>query len=192
MLLLCLSACASSPPPSPYFGDERWLVVGVAPSREADALIAQMKAHGRTLALRLHGVHHTALAFADSGGAIVAVRVVTAHGIALALDAEAAHALRPGRAWRLLRSPLSASGGGPNADEYVFVQERVGGNPACVRIYRVRPDGEVRPEPRAVDPEGRVACAEDAADAPDAADTPDAPDVVDATGAPTAASPSSE
>lgn len=172
LLVLALAACASSPPPSPYFGDERWLVVGVAPSRESEALIAQMKEHGLSLALRLDGLHHTALAFVDASGKVVAVRVVTAHGIALALDAQAADALRPGRAWRLLRSPIAQGGGSANADEYVFVEEHVDGRATCVRMYRVRPDGAVQPEEHATDPAGRTACAEHAPDAPDAPDAP--------------------
>lgn len=175
LLLLALTACAASTPPSPYFDDERWLVVGVAPSREAEALIAQMKEHGRVLALRLDGVHHTALAFADASGKVVAVRVVTAHGIAIALDAQAADPLRPGRAWRLLRSPLAVRGGSANADEYVFIEERVDALAPCVRIYRVRLGGDVQPEVHAADPEGRTACAQDAPralDAPDAASPP--------------------
>jgi hypothetical protein len=173
-------ACASSPPRGPYFGDERWLVVGVAPAREADAVIAQMKAHGLALATRFDGVHHAALAFADAKGTTVSVRVVTAHGIVLARDAEPARPLRPGRSVRLLRSPLALGASGPNADEYVFVEERRGESAACVRIYLVRPGGELRPATKPVDPEGRALCQDADAHAsdmvaPDASPLPAAP-----------------
>ncbi len=134
----------------------------------------QMAGHGRALLLRLRGVHFTALGFADATGAPSEVRVVTAHGIALALDATAGHALRPGRSWRLLSSPLPLAGqAAATSDEYVFVEERVKAREPCVRVFRVRPGGEVEPEGRVADPTGRAACAVEDADAVEAGDVPE-------------------
>jgi hypothetical protein len=152
-------ACASRPARGPLIGDEQWLVVGVPPEREADALIESMARHGRTLVLRLRGIHYTALEFADAEGATAAVRVVTRRGIALALDAHAGDVWRPARAWRLLPSPLEAGGGDARAEELVLIEERVAAREACVRVYRVRESGEVVAEARPVDPGGRPACA---------------------------------
>lgn len=149
LALLC--ACAAQEPRGPYFGDERHLVLGVDPEREAALVVERMTTAGYTLALRLRGIRYTALEFADAGGRPVAVRVVTSRGIALALDAREGDALRPALAWRLLPVRLPALRD-VDAAEQVFVEERVTGAVRCVRAYAVDAAGVVRESDDDVDP----------------------------------------
>lgn len=170
-LLVLAAACAAQEPRGPYFGDERHLVLGVDPERETAAIVASMEQEGHALALRLRGIHFTALDFVDVEGKPVAVRIVTARGIALALDAQHGDALRPARAWRLLpvRLPRVL---GVEADEQVFVEERITGVAPCVRAYEVDAAGNAVAAKGALDP--RVGSACDGADVPADAGVPEA------------------
>ncbi len=142
--LLCC-ACASQPR-SPFFGDERFLVLGVDPDAEADELARQFEANGFRVLRRLRGQHFSALGVAASDGAAVKVRIVTARGIALALDAARSSPMQPGVGYALLTPPSSET---HDADgdgfEEVFVQllPTAAGSAPCILVYRVRDSGFV-------------------------------------------------
>jgi hypothetical protein len=139
-----MAACPS-PPPSPFFGDERFLRLGVEPDREADQLEQQLQASGFEPVLRFRGQHFHALGFLDRSGRRALVRVVTVRGIELALDPQPGDDLQPSVRYRLLAAPLpethDADGDG---FEEIFV-ERIAGQPPlrCVQVYRVRDSGFV-------------------------------------------------
>jgi len=145
-----LGACASQPP-SPFYGDERFLVVGVDPDAEANAVVRQLEASGYKLERKLHGQHFSALGAVSAGGVPVKVRVVTARGIALALDAVAATPLQPGVRYALLPPPSSET---HDADgdgfEEVFVQLLRDSEAPCIQVYRVRDSGFVDKVPGGV------------------------------------------
>src|SRR5262245_39072219 len=81
-----LLGCASQPR-SPYFGDERFLVIGVDPNAEIDEVARELEQSGYAIALELHGQHFAALSAQSPDGEPAKVRVVTGRGIALSLDA---------------------------------------------------------------------------------------------------------
>ena len=99
-------ACASTPQPS-YVDQPSRLVIGVDPDAEANAVVKQLEAHGYYEVRRLRGQAFTALGFAPLKGDARdgRVRVVTARGIALALDSQAPTLLTPGRFVALLDYP---------------------------------------------------------------------------------------
>ena len=138
-------ACAGQPR-SPFFGDERFLVVGVDPDAEADALARALESSGFRVVQRLRGQHFRALGAVDASGAAVKVRVVTARGIALALDPTLARAGQPALRYALLPPPSrethDADGDG---FEEVFVHELAEGAAPCILVYRVRDSGFVDP-----------------------------------------------
>jgi hypothetical protein len=142
--LLCC-ACASQPR-SPFFGDERFLVLGVDPDAEADELARQFEANGFRVLRRLRGQHFSALGVAAADGAAVKVRVVTTRGIALALDAAQSTPMQPGVGYALLTPPSSET---HDADgdgfEEVFVQllPTAADSAPCILVYRVRDSGFV-------------------------------------------------
>ena len=99
-----LAACASQPR-SPYYGDERFLVLGVRPDAEAGA-----RRGARAQRLRgdleverpaLHGARRI-----QRGRRAGKVRIVTARGIALALDPVVATPLTPGIRYALMPPPV--------------------------------------------------------------------------------------
>lgn len=144
---LSLVACAAEPPRGPFFGDERYLVVGVRPDREADELQAALENTGRVVRVRFSGQHFTALGFGDAHREALGVRVITPRGIALALDADEGDPLHPARRYRLVQAPLVE---GHDADgdgfEEVFVERITGPEPErCLVAYRVRDSGFVDP-----------------------------------------------
>ncbi|MGD8863545.1 MAG: hypothetical protein PVI30_26260 [Myxococcales bacterium] len=146
MAILAYAACASEPR-GPYFGDERFLMLGVDPEREAQALVEQLERNGFSLERRLVGKHFTALGFAEAGGEPGPVRVLTVRGIALALDTTEGDPLTQEVRHRLLEAPMSST---HDADgdgfEEVFVERLVGpSRDACVLVYRVRDSGFVDP-----------------------------------------------
>ena len=96
LALVLACACASSPQRS-YVDEPSRLVIGVDPEAEADAVVKQQEAHGYYEVLRLRGHAFTALGFAPLRGDARdgRVRVVTARGIALALDSLAPTVLTP-------------------------------------------------------------------------------------------------
>jgi hypothetical protein len=142
-LLLC--ACASTPP-SPFFGDERFLVLGVQPDAEAGALAEQLERSGYRIERTLRGQHFTALFALDGDGRPAKVRVVTRRGVALALDAREGHAFSPGVRYVLLAPPLrdthDADGDG---FEEVFVEQHTAAEAPCILVYRVRDSGFADP-----------------------------------------------
>ena len=141
-----LGGCgASQQQPGPYYNDDQYLVLGVAPDAEAAALIAQLDDLGYKLLLRENGHDFTALGFADEQGDASRVRVVTARGIALQLDPEEADAVHEGVRYELLPQPLEDTfdADGDGFDE-VFVQSLpASGEPPCILVYRVRDSGFV-------------------------------------------------
>jgi hypothetical protein len=145
-ILVMLAACASEPP-SPYYGDERYLVIGVRPDAEAMTLKAQLEKAGFPMLRRVDGQNFTALGFGDAQGDPIKVRVVTARGIELALDPISRDPFHEGLSYALLESPFrdTADADGDGFEE-VFVEKRYGsGAPPCVLVYRVRDSGFVDP-----------------------------------------------
>lgn len=144
VLLLTAGGCAGTPK-SPFFGDERYLRFGLDMGTEADDLVKQHADRGKTLLLRLSGHHFTALGFASHTATTQSgdVRIVTARGIAVALDADEGSAVTTRQAFALLPAPLAAT---HDADgdgfEEVFVSHSSGAE-ACVLVYRVRDVGFV-------------------------------------------------
>jgi hypothetical protein len=139
-----LAACASQPP-SPYFGDEKFLVVGVDPDAEARSLSAQMDKNGYHVLTRARGKTFTALGFGDAHDVPLKARVVTLRGIELALDQEPSTPLSPGVRYELLEAPMRGTQD-PDGDgfEEVFVAvHRDQANASCIQIYRVRDSGFV-------------------------------------------------
>ena len=137
-----LWAC-SAPVRGPFYGDEKLLRIGVDPLAEAAEVQSSFERAGHRVAHRLPGKHFIALSFRGPDGRPSAVRVVTARGIALALDAESANALTPGTEYGLLPRPLDTGhdADGDGFDELFVVQVRAGRS--CVLPYRVRDVGFV-------------------------------------------------
>lgn len=154
-----VSACASAPR-SPFFGDDKYLRFGVDPRAEADATVAAHQERGEALALRIEGLHFTALGFADREGRAKSVRVSTVRGIALALGGEAAKT----PSYALVPSPLPTT---QDADgdgfEEVFVREGEG-EAACLRVFRVLDVGFVDEVPVGVRRFGAALCADEVED----------------------------
>lgn len=138
--LIVGGGCAGGSGQGPFFDDDKFLVLGVDPDREANALVTQFEAAGHRLQRRLTGRHFTALGFVDGLGAPIAVRVVTRRGIALALG--------PGdRRHGLLAAPRP---GTHDADGDGFEEVFVEGDThdgGCLEVYRVRDSGFVDPVP---------------------------------------------
>ena len=146
LLIALLLGCGAAPH-GPFFGDEKLLVVGVDPEAEANAVVRQLEAHRYYEVRRLRGTTFTALGFAPVEGDSEAgrVRVVTSHGIALALDSSEPTLLTAGRTLRLLDFPYADSRDvDHDGDPEVFVREEPlpAGEP-CLRVYRVRVSGLV-------------------------------------------------
>ena len=76
------------------------------------------------------------------------VRIITARGIALALDPVVATPLQPGIRYALLPPPLKESHD-PDGDgfEEVFVHRLTDGAAPCILVYRVRDSGFADPVP---------------------------------------------
>lgn len=150
-LLVVVSCCAcASQPRSPFFDDERFLVLGVDPDAEADELARQLEANGFRVLQRLRGRNFSALGVAGADGAAAKVRVVTGRGIALALDPTTGSHAQPAVRYALLAAPSSET---HDADgdgfEEVFVQmsSAAAGAAPCILVYRVRDSGFVDPVP---------------------------------------------
>jgi hypothetical protein len=157
-LLMC--ACASTPAArGPFFDDEKYLRFGVEPSAEADALIKERERIGDGLSLRVRGQHFTALGFVDRQGQPSVVRVVTARGIALALDGARAAALNATESFELLAPPRSDTqdADGDGFEEVFLAHTR--GALRCVRVYRVRDVGFVDLVPTDLTLFGQTSCA---------------------------------
>ena len=166
VVLLVLIACSQAPR-GPYFGDERFLVVGTDPKREAEALVTQLRAQGYEVRVRMSGREFTAIDFLDAQGRAGPLRIVTARGIVLALDSGPQSVLDPaGMEFRLLAPPLRRSHDvDSDGHEEIFVEERdLALGTACIRTHRVMPDGSLR-EVRGLDPLQRPEC--DSSEGPD-------------------------
>lgn len=136
-------ACASQPA-SPFFGDDRYLVLGVDPNAEADTLAEQLEQSGYLVERTLRGQHFSALGATRPDGQPGKVRVLTVRGIALALDSTPGDPLQPAVHYALLAPPSRES---HDADgdgfEEVFVATATGAGSACILVYRVRDSGFV-------------------------------------------------
>ena len=157
---LLLSACAGSSP-GPFFGDERYLRFGVDPDAEAKQVVAHFERAGRRKQVQLRGRHFTALGFVDARGEPAAVRVLTARGIALALDSREGDALQPAQAFNLLAPPQEGHDADADGFEEVFVLRRQGGR-GCIEAFRIRDVGFV--DPVSIEPGALQGCAQELAD----------------------------
>jgi len=144
-VLLVLMGCGGERR-GPYFDDDRFLVLGVDPDAEANALVKQFAERGYALGSRHSGRHFTALGFVDADGTPVAVRVVTRRGIGLALDREPDPVL--GEVRFALLPPPRADTHDADSDgfEELFV-ERLQRGHRCIEVHRVRDSGFVDPVP---------------------------------------------
>jgi len=140
--LIACAACATRPP-SPFFGDEQYLRFGVDPRDEANTLIKLYAEQSERLALRIVGHDFTAISFMDRAGRPTRTRVVTARGIALALDPGQGFPLESSSRYALIAGPVPDT---QDADhdgfEEVFVEER-SRRETCLGVYRVRDVGFV-------------------------------------------------
>ena len=127
-------------PQSPYYGDERFLVLGVRPDAEADAVAEELERSGFKVTSKLNGLHFTALGATDADGAPVKVRIVTARASRWRSTPVVATPLRPGIRYALMPPPVKdthdADGDG---FEEVFVHRLTDGVvPLHPRLPRAR------------------------------------------------------
>jgi hypothetical protein len=101
-VVLVGTATCSSAPRGPFFGDEQFLVLGVSPEEEANAVSKRLATDGRKEYLRLRGPSFTALGFEERDGRPGWVRGITQRGIELALDPVPSHALERGVRYELI------------------------------------------------------------------------------------------
>jgi hypothetical protein len=144
--LLCLAAlsCASQPA-SPFLGDERFLRFGVDPNQEANAVIQDQRTRGYSVSRKIVGQYFSALGFMEPNGRSAAVRIVTARGIAVALDPTPATPLESETTFALIAPPLDDTHD-PDRDGFdeVFVERRTAAK-SCIEVYRIRDVGFVDP-----------------------------------------------
>jgi len=142
---LAVIAACSSGPSSPFFGDEKFLVLGVSPEEEANALSQELAVDGRTEHVRLRGTTFTALGFTEPDGRPAWVRAITPRGIALALDPVASHPLERGERYELLApaTPGLFDADGDGFDELLVRKSTYDGDDACLLVYRVQNSGFV-------------------------------------------------
>jgi hypothetical protein len=188
LVLLCGLLACSSAPQSPFFGDERFLVVGVSPDAEADAIARSLGELGYRESLRLRGRGFAALAFEDAQGLPAHVRIVTGRGIALALDVIESNPLDRGARYALIapQTPGQFDADDDGVEELLVLGYTYDRMVACALAYRVDPAGaatELRDAEhiRALLPADSpyAPCAADAADAgepePEPEPEPEAP-----------------
>jgi hypothetical protein len=139
-----LAACSSGPA-SPYFGDERFLVLGVSPEEEANAVSRDLAVDGRKEHLRLRGPTFTALGFDEPDGRPGWVRAITQRGISLALDPLASHALSPGERYELLAPAIEGlyDADGDGFDELIVLKRSYDRDDPCVLAYRLQSSGYI-------------------------------------------------
>lgn len=142
---LALLVACSSGPASPFFGDEKFLVLGVSPEEEANAVSKQLAVDGRTEHLRLRGPTFTALGFTEPDGQPAWVRAITPRGISLALDPVASHPLERGERYELIApaTPGLFDADGDGFDELVVLKRSYDGDDACLLVYRIQSSGFV-------------------------------------------------
>lgn len=145
-----VGACASSPQPrGPYFEDERYFTLGVDPRSEARALVEDLERQGLSAQPLLRGQRFYAVGVRHADRSSIGVRVVTARGIALALDRVKPNVFQEEIRYRLLPAPWSdthdADGDGR---EEIFVEVKQGSGKnarSCIAIYRIEDSGDVQP-----------------------------------------------
>jgi len=144
-----LASCSTPQQQGPYYGDDQYLALGVNPDAEALPLRAQLEALGYPLVQQVQGRDFNALGFSEADGQPSRVRVVTARGIALALDPVEADAVHDGQRYELLRSPFEDThdADGDGFDEIFVRSHPASGEPPCILVYRVRDSGFVDPVP---------------------------------------------
>lgn len=142
MACACGHACSSGPR-GPYFGDEKFLVLGVRHEEEANAVSKELATDGRVEHLRLRGPTFTALGITERDGRPAWVRAVTQRGIELALDPVVSHPLDRGARYELLApaTPGLYDADGDGFDELVVVRSGYDGGAPCVLAYRVQNAG---------------------------------------------------
>jgi hypothetical protein len=180
---LCLLACSSGPQ-SPFFGDERFLVVGVSPDAEADAVSRSLEERGYRETLRLRGRAFAALSFDDAEGRPSHVRIVTARGIALVLDAIESNPLDRGARYALISpsTPGQFDADDDGVEELLVLGQTYDRGIACALAYRIDPTGAATELRDAERIRGLLTadtpyapCAPDAADGGQADPEPEAP-----------------
>jgi hypothetical protein len=144
LLVACAEGACAARQPGPFFGDDRYLVVGVDPDTESRALVRQLEKKGYYVQLRVRGKTFSALGFADEQDVPQKVRIVTVRGIEVALDPVPGTPLQPGVRYELLPSPVAGTqdADGDNFEE-VFVSVHTETTGACAQVYRVRDSGFV-------------------------------------------------
>jgi hypothetical protein len=136
-------ATCSSGPSGPFFGDEKFLVLGVSPEEEANALSRQLATDGRKEYLRLRGPTFTALGFEEPDGRPGWVRAITQRGIELALDPVQSHPLERGARYELL-APASQGlfdADGDGFDDVIVLKRSYDGDDRCLLAYRIQNTG---------------------------------------------------
>jgi hypothetical protein len=146
VLVLAFAGCASQPP-GPFFSDEKYLVLGVDPDAEANALIRDLASQGYGATPRLRGRHFTALGVQHPDLTCIGIRVVTVRGIALSIDRVQPTVFQEEVRYRLLSPPFqNTHDADDDGFEEIFVHVVRGHGGAlrsCVAVYRVRDSGFV-------------------------------------------------
>jgi hypothetical protein len=148
-LLVLLAAACASQPPGPFFGDEKYLVLGVDPDAEANALTRDLASQGYSAIPRVRGRSFTAVGVQHPDQSSIGVRVVTVRGIALSVDRVKPTVFQEEVRYSLMQPPFpdthDADGDG---FEEIFVHVVRGQGSAlrsCVAVFRVRDSGFVDP-----------------------------------------------
>lgn len=138
-------AMCSSGPSGPFFGDEKFLVLGVSPEEEANALSRQLATDGRTEHLRLRGPTFTALGFTEPDGRPGWVRAITQRGIELALDPVQSHPLDRGERYELLAPAAEGlyDADGDGFDELIVLKRSYDRDDPCLLAYRIQSTGSI-------------------------------------------------
>jgi hypothetical protein len=144
-VVLVGTATCSSAPRGPFFGDEQFLVLGVSPEEEANAVSKRLATDGRKEYLRLRGPSFTALGFEERDGRPGWVRGITQRGIELALDPVPSHALERGVRYELLapETPGLFDADGDGFDELIVLKRSYDWDDPCVLAYRLQGTGFV-------------------------------------------------
>lgn len=144
LVLVAAAACGSAPK-GPYFGDERFLVLGVSPEEEANKVSQELAIDGRAEYLRLRGATFTALGVSDPDGRPAWVRVITQRGIELALDPSTGHALSRGQRYELIAPAREGmyDADGDGFDEVIVLQRSYDEDDPCLLAYRLQNSGFV-------------------------------------------------
>jgi hypothetical protein len=148
VVVLALEACAS-PPRGPFFGDEKYLVLGVNPDAEANALIRDLARQGYGATPRLRGRNFSAMGVQHPDLSSIGVRVVTIRGIALSIDRVTPTVFQEEVRYSLMQPPfLATHDADDDGFEEIFVHVVRGQGSArssCVAVFRVRDSGFVDP-----------------------------------------------